>query len=57
LHQGSIQPVTDPEAMARALPEALARHVEAMPLACQIWSDASRLVIERYGAREWLQRR
>jgi lipoyl(octanoyl) transferase len=57
LHQGSIQPVTDPDAMARTLPEALARQVDAMPLTHQTWSDASRLVIERYGTREWLRRR
>jgi lipoate-protein ligase A len=57
LHQGSIQPVSDSDAIARALSGAFARQVEAMPLAHQTWSDASRLVVERYGTREWLQRR
>jgi lipoate-protein ligase A len=57
LHQGSIQPVSDPGAMARALPGAFARQVEAMPLASETCSDASRLVIDRYGTREWLHRR
>ena len=33
------------------------RTTEPMPLARQTWARASRLVVERYGTGEWLQRR
>jgi len=57
LHQGSIQPVGDSVAVARMLREELAQQIETMPLTREIHEDALRLVVERYGRREWSQRR
>jgi len=57
LHQGSIQGAADSAGIARALREMLARRMEPTSLTRQTMSNASRLVTERYGTREWLQRR